>query len=135
MDTSSSHDNAEHLRRDRLERLLRRLPARGEQAMRWLLQPGRVVFRSIMGGLLIAGGVLGFLPVLGLWMLPLGIALLAEDFALCRKVCAHMLDWVIKRKPHWLGIEPDETEEDAYLRIRSQIPPHHRTGMDEQANL
>ncbi|AIQ90765.1 protein of unassigned function [Methylobacterium oryzae CBMB20] len=28
---------------------------------------------------LIGGGVLSFLPVLGLWMLPLGLALLSED--------------------------------------------------------
>jgi hypothetical protein len=29
--------------------------------------------------LLICGGLLGFLPILGLWMLPLGLLLLAED--------------------------------------------------------
>lgn len=103
MNTPSSHDNAEHLRRDRLERLLRRLPARGEQAMRWLLQPGRVVFRSIMGGLLIAGGVLGFLPVLGLWMLPLGIILLAEDVPFLRRMSARMLEWIERRHPNWLA--------------------------------
>lgn len=28
---------------------------------------------------LIAGGMLSFLPILGIWMLPLGFALLSED--------------------------------------------------------
>lgn len=35
--------------------------------------------RSVLGVLLIAGGVLGFLPVLGFWMVPLGVAALALD--------------------------------------------------------
>ncbi|AQU86453.1 hypothetical protein B0W47_02180 [Komagataeibacter nataicola] len=103
MNTPSSSDHAEHLRRDRLERLLRRLPARGEQAMRWLLQPERVVLRGIMGGLLIMGGVLGFLPVLGLWMLPLGIVLLAEDVPFLRRLSARMLEWIERRHPSWLA--------------------------------
>lgn len=34
--------------------------------------------------LLIAGGFLGFLPVLGLWMLPLGLLLLAVDLSILR---------------------------------------------------
>lgn len=40
------------------------------------LPPG---LRLLLGILLIAGGVLGFLPVLGFWMLPLGIAVAALD--------------------------------------------------------
>jgi len=38
------------------------------------------VVRAILGLLLIAFGFLGFLPVLGFWMIPLGLALLATDF-------------------------------------------------------
>lgn len=132
--TGAAHPT-ELLRQRRMALLLVRLPDKTRGWLFWLREPRQKWLRLPAGSLLVVGGLFSFLPVLGLWMLPLGIALLAEDFALCRKVCAHMLDWVIKRKPHWLGIEPDETEEDAYLRIRSQIPSHHRTGMDEQANL
>jgi len=39
--------------------------------------PHVVAFGSL---LLIVGGLLSFLPVLGLWMLPLGLLLLAEDY-------------------------------------------------------
>lgn len=35
--------------------------------------------RFLLGVLLIFGGILGFLPILGLWMLPLGIAVAALD--------------------------------------------------------
>ena len=35
--------------------------------------------RRALGGALIAGGVLSFLPVLGLWMLPAGLVVLSAD--------------------------------------------------------
>jgi hypothetical protein len=35
--------------------------------------------RQVLGWSLVAGGVLGFLPVLGFWMLPLGLAMLSID--------------------------------------------------------
>ncbi len=35
--------------------------------------------RSLLGVLLCIGGVLGFLPVLGFWMLPLGLGFIAMD--------------------------------------------------------
>lgn len=37
--------------------------------------------RSVLGVLLIAGGIVGFLPVLGFWMIPLGVAVLWLDLA------------------------------------------------------
>lgn len=40
------------------------------------LPPG---VRSLVGLVLIGGGVLGFLPVLGFWMLPMGVAILSID--------------------------------------------------------
>ena len=44
-----------------------------------LRQPEAVWVRVPAGIALIGGGVLSFLPVLGLWMLPVGVALLACD--------------------------------------------------------
>jgi hypothetical protein len=40
------------------------------------LPPGT---RLPVGLLLIAGGALGFLPILGFWMIPLGVAVAALD--------------------------------------------------------
>ncbi len=35
--------------------------------------------RTLLGILFMVGGVFGFLPVLGFWMLPLGVAFIALD--------------------------------------------------------
>ena len=35
--------------------------------------------RTVLGLLLMVGGVLGFLPILGFWMIPLGIAVIGLD--------------------------------------------------------
>lgn len=37
------------------------------------------VVRVLLGLLLVGLGLLGFLPVLGFWMIPLGLALIATD--------------------------------------------------------
>jgi hypothetical protein len=52
----------------------RRILARLQGWPRWARIP--------IGVLLVIGGFLGFLPVLGLWMLPLGLAVLAIDIPL-----------------------------------------------------
>ncbi|MGB5952709.1 MAG: hypothetical protein WBG57_09400 [Ornithinimicrobium sp.] len=41
--------------------------------------------RLIVGILLIAGGILGFLPILGFWMVPLGLFVLSVDFPVIRR--------------------------------------------------
>ncbi len=41
--------------------------------------------RSIVGLMFIVGGVFGFLPILGFWMLPLGIAFVALDIPPARR--------------------------------------------------
>jgi hypothetical protein len=38
-----------------------------------------------MGVLLVLSGLIGFLPILGFWMVPLGLALLAIDFPAVRR--------------------------------------------------
>jgi hypothetical protein len=63
-------------------RNLKRL--RGERAV-WVRVPAGIA--------LIGGGVLSFLPVLGIWMLPLGVALLAQDIPAMHKPMARLLDF------------------------------------------
>ena len=49
------------------------------RARKWVrkrLPPG---VRSVVGVGLIAGGVLGFLPILGFWMIPLGVGVISLD--------------------------------------------------------
>lgn len=47
--------------------------------------------RSLLGFLLMVGGVFGFLPILGFWMLPVGAVLIALDIPPLRR---RLLDWV-----------------------------------------
>ncbi|UDL94169.1 hypothetical protein LGH83_16800 [Lichenihabitans sp. PAMC28606] len=65
---------------DRVRRSLTLLPDRVRRGVEWLRVPSRRWLRLVAGCLLILGGCLSILPVLGLWMLPLGFALLGEDF-------------------------------------------------------
>lgn len=46
--------------------------------------------RKVVGVLLVIGGMLGFLPVLGYWMLPLGLALLSVDWPWARRLFRHL---------------------------------------------
>ncbi len=41
--------------------------------------PGNKTQRTALGGVLTVGGFLGFLPILGFWMLPLGLVVLSVD--------------------------------------------------------
>jgi hypothetical protein len=65
----------------------------------------KVWLRRSIGILLCIGGILGFLPVLGYWMFPLGIALLSVDWAWARRLYRRMfVAWgrQYKRVRRWL---------------------------------
>ena len=61
---------------DRLQRRIPDFAARWLQAVR---KPEARWVRIPLGILLVLGGIFSFLPVLGIWMLPLGLLLLAID--------------------------------------------------------
>jgi len=75
-----------------LARLQARLPDRAGRAMAWLISPAASLLRLPLAVLFIIGGIFSFLPVLGVWMLPLGVLLIAVDVALVRR-------WVVKSWP------------------------------------
>lgn len=50
--------------------------------------------RSVLGIVLVVGGLFGFLPILGFWMIPLGGALIALDIPPLRR---RLLAWLDKR--------------------------------------
>ena len=87
----------------RLDRLIDRLPHRIGATVRFVRQPSARWLRIPTGVLLILGGLLGFLPILGLWMLPIGLALLADDFRLLRSLRSKALDWIERQRPGWLA--------------------------------
>lgn len=59
-------------------RIGRQVPA-AAGFLRWVRQPHMHLVRIPLAILLILGGIFSFLPILGLWMLPLGLAVLAVD--------------------------------------------------------
>ena len=85
----------------RLDALVGRLPPRAAGAVSYLLQPSSRWVRIPAGVALIGGGVLSFLPALGVWMLPVGLALLAEDVPALKSPRTKVLDWIERRRPHW----------------------------------
>ncbi len=51
-----------------------------------------------LGILLIVGGVLGFLPVLGFWMVPLGLLVLSVDLPVVRRWRRQLTVWWHRKK-------------------------------------
>jgi hypothetical protein len=47
---------------------------------------------------LMAGGVLGFLPVLGFWMLPLGFAVISSELAIARRWRRQISVWWARKR-------------------------------------
>jgi hypothetical protein len=64
---------------EEMDRLQGHMPDWAGRNFDRLRQPEAVWVRVPAGIALIGGGVLSFLPVLGIWMLPVGVALLACD--------------------------------------------------------
>jgi hypothetical protein len=88
------------------QRFKRRLPGSISRFMQCLSAPSSRWVRLPVAVVLICGGLFGFLPALGLWMLPLGFLLLAQDLPFLRKptrqalVCLERcwVKWKIKRR-------------------------------------
>ncbi|HKT17670.1 MAG TPA: hypothetical protein VJR47_06490 [Stellaceae bacterium] len=97
--TASPHSRDHHL----VEGLIERLPGRIRTPMRWLRRPSSRWARLPTGVLLIGGGFLSVLPLFGLWMLPLGLMLLAEDVPPLRRARRRILERIARRWPHWFA--------------------------------
>ncbi len=65
--------------------------------------PGHPLLRMALGGTMVLGGLAGFLPVLGFWMVPVGLAILAVDFPPVRRFQRRMTvkfgTWLNRRWP------------------------------------
>lgn len=84
-----------------LDRLEQRLPGAIRRPIRWLREPPSRWLRIPIGLLLVFGGVFSILPLLGLWMLPLGLLLLAQDIPFLRRPIRRGLLWAEKRWIRW----------------------------------
>lgn len=74
-DSREPHRESEYVGQSRIRKLLRRFRRPG---YRWVRIP--------LGVLLVCLGIVGFLPIVGFWMIPLGLWLLAVDFPAVRRL-------------------------------------------------
>ena len=91
MGDGSTEAKTGRMLRRRLDRAERLLPGTLGRWVTYLREPSASWVRVPLGILLVAGGLLGFLPVLGFWMVPLGLLLLALDVALLRRPTARVM--------------------------------------------
>ena len=59
--------------------------------------------RAVLGILFVVGGVFGFLPVLGFWMIPVGLVLIALDVPPLRSWLRSWLHNGIRPRRRWQG--------------------------------
>ncbi|MBD8908764.1 hypothetical protein MZTS_19105 [Methylorubrum zatmanii] len=88
---------------ERVDRACRKLPERAQRAVQWLREPARFLLRLLAAILLILGGIFSILPVLGLWMLPLGLALLAQDVPALKVPMEKSARWIERQWRCWRG--------------------------------
>jgi hypothetical protein len=74
-----------------------KLPPRPAKFVGWLRRPSSKLVRIPLAILLVGGGVFSFLPILGLWMLPLGLVLIAQDVPVLEKPTAQALGWLERK--------------------------------------
>ncbi|MBR1147444.1 hypothetical protein JQ567_29560 [Bradyrhizobium sp. AUGA SZCCT0431] len=74
-----------------------KLPAGPARFVGWLRKPSSRYVRIPIAILLILGGIFSILPVLGLWMLPLGLLLFAQDVPFLQTPMAKLLGWIERK--------------------------------------
>ena len=82
-------------------RLRRQLPDSASRSLRWLRERRARLVRIPLGIILIAGGFVGFLPILGFWMVPLGLLLLAQDIPFLKRPTGRLLVWFNRTWQRW----------------------------------
>src|SRR3954451_12480183 len=107
-DVVDRHASDDH----RLERLIRRLPEQRQESARWLRSPAARWVRVPLGLLFILGSFVFIPPAFGLWMLPVGLLLLAEDVPALRRLRTRILDWIKRRRPHWFSEHRERVKEE-----------------------
>jgi hypothetical protein len=81
-----------------MKRLEERLPRAASAGLQYLVDSSPWL-RVPPALALIVGGTLGFLPVLGFWMVPVGLVLLAQDVPPLRGPIGKAINWADRKWP------------------------------------
>ena len=106
----------------RVERLIDRLPERLRTTVRWLRRPSSRWVRVPAGLLFVGASLLSILPLFGVWMLPLGLMLLAEDVPPLRRARDRLLKWIEQHRPNWFS-----TKHASAQAVAPSLPQCDRT--------
>jgi hypothetical protein len=79
---------------EQLDRLEALCPPFLSKPLHFLREPGLRWLRLGVGLLLVVAGLMSFLPILGIEMLPVGLILIAIDVPVLRGPIARMIDWL-----------------------------------------
>jgi len=94
--TTPDHDELDRI----IERYQAKMPGRMARFVTWIRKPELRITRIISGVLLVLLGFVGFLPILGFWMLPLGFLILSNELAIVRRWRRQLsVWWARKRRP------------------------------------
>jgi len=73
------------------------VPRRIARVIHWMRSPASRWVRIPLGVLLLAGGLLWFLPVLGIELLPIGLLLIAQDVPFLKKPVGRGILWLVHK--------------------------------------
>jgi hypothetical protein len=99
------------------QRIEKHLPNWSSRFLRWLRQPSSRSARILVSALLVLGGVFSFLPVLGLWMLPLGLIIISQDLPFLRAPLVRAFRWIEFRWAQWQGRAANKSDSRPPARI------------------
>src|SRR5688572_25643581 len=83
------------------DRLESNAPGPAKGFIGWVRKPSSKLIRIPLAVLLIFGGIFSFLPVLGVWMLPLGLLILAIDIPPLQRPSVRAALWIESKWNQW----------------------------------
>jgi 4-alpha-glucanotransferase len=95
--TTRDHDRLDRI----VERYQAKMPGWMGRFVGWIRKPELRLLRLVSGVLLVLFGCVGFLPILGFWMVPLGLLLLAQDVTFLRRPTVNAIYWVERKVKAW----------------------------------
>jgi membrane-bound ClpP family serine protease len=84
-----------------LDKIEDKLPDFASNWLAWVRKPSHRLFRIPLGIMLIFGGIFSILPLLGAWMLPLGLMLLAIDVPFLQRPVNALIRWAERLWMRW----------------------------------
>lgn len=91
---AAHQDSGQELLDRAFDRLEEHTSDRITRALEWIRSPSSRWVRIPLGILCIAASFFFWLPVLGLWLLPIGLLLVAQDVPFIRKPIARFMLWL-----------------------------------------